>query len=304
MYDTVIIGAGPAGLSAALYAGRFRMNAMVIEKLSCGGQIVLSETIENYPGFPGGITTAELIGRFQKQVEEVGVHFEYAEVLAIKESGLGVYEVVSEEKTYQTRTVIIASGAQAKRLGVSGEEKFTGRGVSYCATCDGPLFRNKAVVVVGGGDRAIEEALFLSRYASRVTVIHRRKELRASNILQEKARADSKIEFVLGNIVEEIYGVSAVESVKVKDILTGSAQSVKCQGVFIFVGIIPNIGMLRNFLEIDGLGFIITASDAATNRKGIFACGDCCKKSLYQVVSACGEGAIAADSAHKYLLNQ
>lgn len=305
-YDLVIIGAGPAGLTAALYAGRFRLNTIVLEKMNPGGQIVLSETIENYPGFPGGINTFDLIGRFKKQVEDVGVNIKEGEVLEIKstrENNKAVYEVVTLDGSIKTNSVIIATGASYKKLGVPGEDKFMGRGVSYCGTCDGPLFRNKDIVVVGGGDRAMEEVIYLSNYASRIFMVHRRDAFRASKILEEKARSNPKVNFVLNSVIENISGDNKVDYAAVKDVKTHELRNISCQGVFIFVGIEPNTSFLKNLLEINEKGFIITRSEVLTSQAGIFACGDCCDKILYQVVTACGEGAAACQAAHKYLLN-
>lgn len=307
MYDLIIIGAGPAGLTAALYAGRYRLNTLILEKMAPGGQIILSSNIENFPGFPGGISTQELVERFKKQVEELGISIEAEEVLAISssiKSGIPVFNIKTQNKSYQTKSIIIAAGTQAKRLGVAGEDKFIGRGVSYCATCDGPLFRNKDVAVIGGGDRAVEEAIFLSSYAKTVYLVHRRGELRASGILVEKAKGIPKINFILESIVEEIQGENKVEQVLLKNLKTNSQSKISCQGVFVFVGINPNTGFLKNLLERDEAGFIITDQQMKTSEGGVFACGDCRKKSLYQVITACGEGAVAAHSTHKYLINQ
>jgi len=302
MHDLIIIGAGPAGLAAALYAGRFRLNTLIFEKMSAGGQIILSSDIENYPGFPGGISTYELIERFKKQVHELGLTLEDKEALSI-ESVNGVYLVRTPDKEYETKALIVATGAQAKRLGIKGEEKFIGRGVSYCGTCDGPLFRDKDIIAVGGGDRAVEEVIFLAKYANKVYLLHRRQELRASKILVEKVKANPKITLVLDSIAEEVCGDSLVEEVRIKNTKTGKQDKIICQGIFVFVGIEPNTGFLKNILDTDEKGFIITDQEMQTSRKGIFACGDCRKKSLYQVVTACAEGAVAADSTHKYLLN-
>lgn len=307
MYDLIIIGAGPAGLSAAIYAGRFRMHTLILEKMAPGGQIILSSNIENYPGFPGGISTDELVNRFKKQVEELGMNVENKEALEIKpnsKSETPTYDIKTAEAGLQTKSVIIATGAAAKQLGIEGEEKFLGRGVSYCATCDGPLFKDKEVAVIGGGDKAIEEAIFLSGYASKVSLIHRRQAFRASKILQERARSNPKINFVLDAAAEEIQGEDKVTAVQIKNVKTNSKKTLLCQGVFIFVGIKPNTIFLKNILKMDEQGFIITDQEMRTSGEGIFACGDCRKKGLYQVITACGEGAVAADSAHKYLLNQ
>lgn len=303
MHELIIIGAGPAGLAAALYAGRFRLKTLIFEKMSAGGQIILSSRIENYPGFPGGISTFELIEKFKKQIQELGLTIENQEALAI-ETGSQTHKVKTEDNDYEARAIIIATGARPKHLGVPGEERFIGRGISYCGTCDGPLFRDKDIIAIGGGDRAMEEAIFLSGYARQVHLVHRRSEFRASKILVEKAKAAANINFVLDSVVEEISGENKVEKVKIKNAKTGSEAAIACQGVFVFVGIEPNTDYLKNILEMDESGFIMTDQDMRTSKEGIFACGDCRKKSLYQVITASGDGAIAADSAHKYLLNR
>ncbi len=307
MYDLIIIGAGPAGLTAGLYSGRFRINTLILERIAAGGQILLSPAIENFPGFPAGISTEELINRFKKQVEELGVNIENGEALAVSadnEEGISTFNIKTADKSYEAKSVIIAAGASPKQLGIKGEVEFVGRGVSYCATCDGPLFKNRDVVVIGGGDRALEEAIFLSSYAKAVYLVHRRAELRASKILTEKARLIPRINFVLENVAEEILGKDKVERVLIKKVKTNTQTEISCQGVFICVGIRPNTTFLQNLLETDAEGFIITDQEMRSSHQGIFACGDCRKKSLYQVISACAEGAIAADSSHKYLLNQ
>jgi thioredoxin reductase (NADPH) len=304
MYDLIIIGAGPAGLTAGLYAARYRLNTLILEKMAVGGQIMLSPLIENFPGFPGGISTQELIGRFKTQIEEYNIKIEMEEALEISPNSdlrAPIYNIKTKAQTYETKCIIIATGAQPKKLGVNGEERLTGRGVSYCATCDGPLFRDKEIAVIGAGDRAVEEAIFLSGYARKVTVIHRRNQLRASGILEERAEQNAKINFVLDSIVEEIVGQSKVEGVKIHNIKTDSINELACQGVFIFVGIRPDTAFLNNQLELNEAGFIITNQDLETSKKGIFACGDCRGKSLYQVITACGDGATAAASAHRYL---
>jgi thioredoxin reductase (NADPH) len=303
MHDLIIIGAGPAGLSAALYAGRFRLKTLLFEKLSCGGQIILSPEIENYPGFPGGISTYELVEKFKKQVQDLGLTVENEEVLGIEKGQSPHIAVKTATGTVPCRTLIIATGARPKRLGVKGEDRLIGRGVSYCATCDGPLFRDKDIVLVGGGDRAIEEAIFLSGYARKIYLVHRRQELRASSILAEKLKRIPHIEPVFENTLEEIFGQDKVEGVKVKGVKSNQEKKIACQGVFIFVGIEPNTEWVKNILETDAAGFIMTDERMSTSSAGIFAAGDCRKKSLYQVITACADGAVAADSAHKYLLN-
>jgi thioredoxin reductase (NADPH) len=303
MLDLAIIGAGPAGLSAALYAGRFRMKTAVFERMSAGGQILLSPSIDNYPGFPEGLSTEELVLRFVKQAQDVGVSVENKDVLEIIHSG-DIFRVIANEGTVEAKSVIIATGAQPKRLDVKGEERLTGKGVSYCGTCDGPLFRDKEIAVVGGGDRAIEDALFLTGYARKVNIIHRRNEFRASKILVEKAKNNPKINFILESVLEEITGENKVEAAKIRSIKTGEISTLSCQGIFVFVGIVPNTGFTKNLLDRDEFGFIITDQEMNSSLAGVFACGDCRKKSLYQVVTACSEGAVAADSAYKYIINK
>lgn len=305
MHDLIIIGAGPAGLTAGIYAGRYRLKTVILEKMGAGGQIILSPAIENFPGFPQAIATADLVDNFKKQVEDLGINIELEEAESIEEvsvSGGLVYKVKSATGSYEAKSIIIASGATSKALGIEGEKKFIGRGVSYCGTCDAPLFRDKEIAVIGAGDRAIEEAIFLSSYAAKVTIIHRRQQLRASKILQEKAGQNSKISFMLETLVEEISGKDRLEALKLKDVKTGSISVFPCQGVFIFAGIKPHTEFLNNLLNLDNSGFIITDEDMQASRKGIFACGDCRKKSLYQVITACAEGAVAASSAQRYLL--
>lgn len=302
MYDLIIIGAGPAGLSAGLYAGRFRLKTIIMEKAGPGGQILLTPTIENYPGLPGAVPTEQLIASMQKQVEELGVELRTEEV-----SGLNCgseFKIIASEGEYLCRAVIVASGAHPRRLGIKGEDRLTGKGVSYCGTCDGPLFKDKEIALIGAGDRAIEEALFLSGYAQKVNIIHRRQALRASKILEEKARGNPKINFILDSVAEEVLGKDRVSALKIKNVKTGAPGEVACAGVFIFVGIEPNTGFLKNALNMDEPGFIISDEKMQTSRAGVFACGDCRRKELYQAITAAGEGATAAFSAHKYLMEK
>jgi len=307
MHDVIIIGAGPAGLTAALYAGRYKLDAVLMEKFVVGGQILLSPTIENYPGFPGGIATDRLIAAFRTQVDEVGVPIREADVTRIAvERGPNhhSYTVFTRDEALKAKTLIIATGARWKKLGVPGEERLIGRGTSYCGTCDAPLFRNKEVVVVGGGDKAMEEAIYLTSYAAKVTLIHRRQEFRAARILVDKAKANPKINFILDSTVEEVKGENRVEAVKVRDLKNCREYDFPCQGIFIFIGISPNTEFIRKELETDENGFIVTDNAMKSSLHGVFACGDCRKKSLYQVVSGCGEGAAACHSIHTYLLNK
>lgn len=304
MHDVIIIGAGPAGLSAALYAGRYRLDTLVLEKMSPGGQIVLSSAIENYPGLPGSTNTFDLINNMKKQSEDLGIDITMEEVLEIVPGNLkNMWIVKTADHAYETKAVIIAVGAQSQRLGVKGEDKLTGLGVSYCGTCDGPLYKNKEVAVIGGGDRAVEEALFLTRYALRVHLIHRRDTLRASAILVEKARREHRINLILNTVVEEIAGEKRFDKLLLKNVNSGVSSELKCHGIFIFVGIKPNTDFLRTLLKTDDKGFIIADQNMHTSESGIFACGDCCQKSFRQVVTACSDGATAAFSVNSYLDN-
>lgn len=298
MHDLIIIGGGPAGLTAALYAGRSRMDTLLIEKMSLGGRILMSEMIENYPGFPGGILTSELISRMEKQVRELDVKIESDEVL---ELDCAKKTVKTSNGLRESRAIIISSGARARKLNVPGEEKYTGRGVSYCATCDAPFYKEKKVVIVGGGNAVAEEAIYLSRFASSVNIVHRRQDLRASMILQEKIQQNKKINFILSSVITEIKGEQKVRAVTIKDLLSGKESDFNCDGVFVYIGYEPETLFLKGKLRMDEAGFIITDEIMATSAEGIFACGDCRKKSLYQVINACGDGAVAADSAYKYI---
>jgi thioredoxin reductase (NADPH) len=300
-HDLIIIGAGPAGLTAALYAGRSRIDTILVEKMAPGGRILMSESIENYPGFPGGISTSELISRMQAQIKELAIGVESEEVLDLD----CVNKIVKTSgNTYKSQAIIIASGAKPRKLNIPGEDKYTGRGVSYCATCDAPFYKGKKVVLVGGGNAVAEEALYLSRFASSVSVIHRRQDLRASAILQERLKQDKKINLILSSLVTEIKGNQKVEAVKVKDLLSGKEDDFACDGVFIYIGYEPETAFLKGKIATDEAGFILSDDAMATSAQGVFACGDCRKKSLYQVINACGDGAVAADSAYKFIANR
>ncbi len=299
MLDIIIIGGGPAGLTAGIYAGRSRLKTVILEKGLIGGRILMTEVIENFPGFPKGISTQELIKNIEEQVRELGVEIITEEA---KDLDINSFEVKTEKNKYKAKAIIIATGAQSRRLNVPGEEKFQGKGLSYCAICDGPLYKDKKVVIVGGGNAAAEEALYLARFASSVDLIHRRDQLRASSILQERLRENKKINFILNSVVTEINGTHKVNSIKIKDKNTQKEKNIDCHGIFIYVGIEPNTSFVKHKLNMDDLGFIITDEDMATSQKGIFACGECLRKNLYQMITACSEGAIAAESANRYLM--
>jgi thioredoxin reductase (NADPH) len=312
IYELVIIGGGPAGLTAGLYASRARLKTLLMESFSLSSQILLGDTIENYPGFPKAVKTFDLIDRFKKQTQAFGLEIVAEEVQNIKakeEKNSKLWQIVTRQKEYTTQAVIIATGAKPSRLNVPGEKVFQGRGVSYCATCDGAFYKGKNIVAVGGGDTAIEEALHLTKFADRVTLIHRRDRLRATKILQEKVFSNKKINFLWETQVAEILGKEKVEALKIKNIKTGQEDKFPCQGVFIFVGFKPNTDFLttsveynpESLIELDEKRHVIVDNNMHSSVEGIFACGDCCHKLLRQVITACGDGATAAFSAQRYV---
>jgi len=301
IYDAIIIGGGPAGLTAGIYLSRARMDTLLIEKAMPGGQAVLTEIIENYPGFPEGISGPELMQKIEEQAVRFGLKIEYGEVeeVKIQEDKVKIVRINNQE--YRTLTIILTSGAEASKLGVPGEEKLRGRGVSYCATCDAPFFKDQKIVVIGGGDTAIEEALYLTKFVREVTIIHRRDRLRATKILQERVFANKKINFVWDSVVTKILGKEKVEGVLIQNKKTGEEKEISCQGVFVFVGNVPNSKFLNESIKLDLKGYILTDDNMMTSQEGIYACGDVRKKILRQVVTACGEGATAAFAAQKYI---
>jgi thioredoxin reductase (NADPH) len=304
IYDAIIIGGGPAGLTAGIYLSRARMNTLLIEKALPGGQAILTEIIENYPGFPLGITGPELMQKMEEQAVRFGLKIEYGEVAEVrikegKEDKVKIVKINNQE--YRTLAIILASGAEASKLEVPGEEELRGRGVSYCATCDAPFFKNQKIVVVGGGDTAIEEALYLTKFVREVTIIHRRDRLRATKILQERVFANKKINFTWDSVATKILGKEKVEGVLIQNKKTGEEKEIFCQGVFIFVGNIPNSKFLNESIKLDLKGYILTDDNMMTSQEGIYACGDVRKKLLRQVITACGEGATAAFAAQKYI---
>lgn len=302
IYDLTIIGGGPAGLTAGIYASRARLKVVLLEKGVPGGQIATTDRVENFPGFPEGISGLELASLLEKQAQNFGLEIKnLTEVKTLKPVETG-YEIKTSEGTVLSKTVLIATGASPTRLGIKGEKEFTGRGVSYCATCDGAFFREKKVMVVGGGDSAIEEALYLARIAAEVTVVHRRDELRATKILQERAFENPKIKFVWNSHLVEIRGEEKVSSVVVKNKLTEEEQELEMDGVFIYIGLQPNSQWLPEEIKRDEKGFILTDECLMTNWKGVFAAGDVRANQLKQVITAAAEGALAAHLAEKFLL--
>jgi len=298
-YDVIIIGGGPAGLSAGIYTARSRLSSLLIEKGIIGGQITYSELMENYPGFPEGISGFDLTQLMHQQATKFGVETVSAEVTGIT-TGQPIIVKTSQDE-YAARAVIVAGGSERQKLGVPGEAEFTGKGVSFCATCDGAFFREKPVAVIGGGNAALTEALELTKFASRVTVIHRRDELRATKILQEKAFADPKVEFLWDSVVNEIAGDVFVQRLKIKNVKTGQESTLDVSGVFISAGFKPNTGFLEGALTLDGTGAIVTSDKMETSVPGIFAAGDIRSNSIRQVISAAGDGATAAVYAERYL---
>ena len=299
-YEVIIIGGGPAGLTAGLYTSRARLNSLLIEKGLIGGQIVNAERVENYPSFPEGISGFELGELMHKQATKYGLKTLLAEV-----SGIELQEeqkvVKTTEGNFITKVVIIAGGDKWQKLGTPGEEEFTGKGVSYCAICDAAFFRELPVAVIGGGDSAITEALYLAKFASKVTLIHRRDQLRATRILQEKAFAEPKIEFLWNNIVKEIEGKDTVKRLKLHQVKTGEESTLDISGVFISVGRSPNTDYLKDILPLDDTGHIITNSRMETQIAGIYAAGDIRHDSTHQVITAAGDGATAAIYAEVFL---
>jgi len=302
IFDAIIIGGGPAGLTAGIYLSRARMNTLLLEKLSPGGQAILTEIIENYPGFPNGISGPELMQNMEKQAVKFGVKIKYGQVIEVKNDEKSKVKIVkTEDQEYRTLSIIIASGAEARKLNIPGEEKFTGRGVSYCGTCDAPFFKDKKIVLVGGGDTAIEEALYLSKFAREITIIHRRDRLRATKILQERIFSNQVINFSWNSIPLRIEGTNKVEGIFLKDTKTKQGKEIKCDGVFIFVGYLPETNFLKNIIQLEDKGYIHTDDNMMSSVEGIYACGDVRNKLLRQVVTACGEGATAAFAAQRYV---
>lgn len=299
-YEVIIIGGGPAGLTAALYTSMARRSALLIEKGLLGGQINNADRIENFPGFPEGVRGMELADLMQKQAAKFGLESVYAEVTGLAPAGDG-HLVRTEEANFAARTVILAGGSEHHKLNVPGEAEFLGKGVSYCATCDANFFREKLVAVVGGGNAAVTEALYLGRFASRVFLIHRRNELRANRILQERAFAEPKLTPVLETVVEEVKGDSIVRELTLHNIKTGADRPLKVDGIFVAIGFRPNTEYLKGFIDLDALGQVVTGARLETSRPAIFAAGDIRSNSGRQAVIAAGEGAAAALSAEEYL---
>lgn len=298
--ELAIIGGGPAGLAAGIYAARADLETVLFEMGMPGGLAASTEIIENYPGFTDGIGGPELSMNMEAQARRFGLEVVYAGVEEIKKEN-GNFLVRTEDEEYRVKAVILAAGARPRQLQVKGEKELHGRGVSYCATCDGAFFRDKKLAVIGGGDSAVEEAIFLTKFAEKVTIVHRRGELRATKYLQQKAMANEKIDFAWHSVPLEIKGEDLVKSILIKDVRTGATGELSVEGVFIYVGHSPSTELVKELVELDRTGYIVTDEEMRTRTPGLFAVGDVRKKLLRQVVTAVADGAIAAVSAEKYI---
>ena len=302
-YDVVIIGGGPAGLTAGIYAGRAQLKTVIVEKGLPGGQIAQTDEVENYPGFPEGISGPELASRMVRQAEKFGARIVMDEVLGL-EKAEGGYLVRGYERNYRARAVIVATGANPRRLGVPGEDKFYGRGVSTCATCDGFFYRDKEVVVGGGGHAAVEEGIFLTKFARKVTLVHRRDELRANKVAQKRAFQNPKMHFLFSHVVTEILGEDQVTGVRLKNLKTGEEYVYPTDGVFVFIGHEPNTAFLKGVVELRPDGYIAVRDEVFTSEPGIFAAGDVADPIYRQLTTSVGAGTRAAMMAERYLAEE
>lgn len=306
LYDVIIIGAGPGGLAAGLYAGRSKLKTLILEKEKNGGQIVITHAVENYPGSVEEATGPSLTARMVNQCKSFGVEIFRDTVVELDVKGK-IKTIKGEKGTYQGKTVILATGANPKKIGCPGEKELTGKGVSYCATCDADFFTDLEVYVVGGGDSAIEEALYLTKFARKVNIVHRREGFRANKVSLDKARENSKIEWMLHKVVEEIKGDGILESVVLKDTRTGELTELFADeddgtmGMFVFVGLVPQTELFKDLIDMDEQGYLLADDEMKSNIPGVFIAGDCRQKMLRQVVTAAADGAIAAVSAEHYI---
>ncbi len=303
MYDVIIVGAGTAGLTAGLYAARASMKALVLEKIFPGGQIARAHIVENYPGFPNGVTGIEFSMKMKEHAENQGAIIKTENVIGFELDGF-VKKIITKEQTYETCTVVLAMGANYRELGLPRERQMVGSGVSYCATCDGAFFKQRDVAVIGGGDTALEDAVYLSKFASKVCVVHRRDEFRAQKGLVEAAKKCKNIEFIYDSVVESIEGEYAVQSLKLRNKKTKEISEIEVAGMFVAVGIIPETQDVRDMVVTDDFGYIVTDRGMATSVKGVYAAGDIALKPLRQVVTAAADGATAIYSIQNYLMEQ
>jgi len=300
-YDLAIIGGGPAGLTASIYAARARLNILVLEKSALGGQILVTDWIKNYPGFPEGLSGADLVMKMADQARRFGVEIETNQVQSMDVAG-PLKTLVLDDRTVTTKAVIIATGASPKKLGVPGETEFYGRGISTCATCDAPFFKNSVVAAVGGGDTAVQESIFLTRFAKKVYLIHRRDSLRATRILQERALANDKIEIKWDSVITAVNGSDAgVEGITIENVKTGEKSDLPVEGCFVWVGTSPNTSFLDGAVAVDKAGFVVVNSRMETSVPGVYAAGDVRNTPLRQVATAVGDAAIAAFQAATYI---
>lgn len=299
IYDVIVIGAGPGGMTAALYASRSDLNTLILEKGVPGGQLMNTAEVENYSGFKS-IEGPDLAAKMYEGAIAFGAEYSLGSLEEIID-GPDYKKVITADKIYKTKTVIIATGAEHRKLGIPGEDKLRGRGVSYCAVCDGAFFRNRPLVVVGGGDSAVEEGAYLTQFASDVTIIHRRDELRAQKILQDRAFDNEKVNFIWDTVVEEVQGENKVESLKLRNVKTDEVSEFKTDGAFIYVGLIPNTDGLDNLGITDEEGWILTDEQMQTAIPGVYAIGDVRQTVLRQIATAVGDGSIAGDQAYKYI---
>jgi thioredoxin reductase (NADPH) len=298
-YEVIILGGGPAGLTAGLYTSRAGLNSLLVERGIIGGQITNATMVENYPGFPHGISGAELGALMHQQAVKYGLEVVTADVTGITPKKH--YSISTTEGDFEATAIIIAAGSEYRKLQISGEEKLVGHGISYCATCDGFFFRDREVAVVGGGDTAITDALELTRHVKKVYVIHRRDQLRAGQVLQQRAFAQPKLEFIWSTVIEEIIGEKFLSGIRLRNLKTGQSSVLKVEGVFVAVGLEPNSRQFSNVVELDDIGYIVTDETMATSAPGIFAAGDIRRNSARQVATAVGDGVTAAISAFEYV---
>jgi len=301
MYDVIIVGGGMAGLTAGIYTKRAGLNVVLFEKLFAGGQIATTYSVENYPGFDEPISGPELAMKVESHARKFGLEILYDEVLEIDTSGKEK-KVITANKEYVSKTLILAMGAQPKTLGLLKEDKFRGRGVSYCATCDGAFYRDKKVAVVGGGDTAAEDAIFLAQYVEKVYLIHRRNELRAYKQLQQKVGEKKNIELLWNTVVDEIIGEDEVTGLKVKNLENNLMKNIELEGIFVAIGITPNSELVKDKIKCDDSGFVLADECMRTSQEGVFVAGDLRQKPMWQIITAASDGAIAALAAQKYIL--
>ena len=299
-FDLVIIGGGPAGLTAGLYASRARLKTLLLEVNLPGGQVLITDWVENYPGYPDGISGIDLVRGMTDQAKRFGLEMGTGKVESIGRDGM-VNIVTTGDHGIRTHAVVIATGASPKRLGVPGEDQFFGKGISSCATCDGPFYKGRVVAAVGGGDTAVQESVFLTKFASKVYLIHRRDQFRAEKILQERALTNDKIEVVWDTVVTGVSGLTHVENIHIRNVKTGEGRTLRADAFFVWIGILPNADFLGNTVRRDDFGFILADDHMATSVPGIFAAGDVRSTPLRQIATAVGDGAIAAYSAEHYI---